>query len=100
MPRFFRVLFGVIMLSIPSAPAETAGGPRTDTSTLTGKVMCGYQGWFACEGDGAERGWNHWTKGRGPLSPANAKIDLWPDVTGFGADASAWSPASRLSTSR
>ena len=57
-----------------------------DTSTLTGKVMCGYQGWFACEGDGAERGFVHWTKGKGALGPGNAKIDLWPDVSDFGAD--------------
>ena len=56
-------------------------GPREDASTLAGKVMCGYQGWFNCEGDGADRGWAHWTKGRGPLSPANAEIDLWPDVS-------------------
>src|SRR5258706_15088357 len=57
-----------------------------DTSTLTGKVMCGYQGWFNAEGDGAERGWVHWTKRRGPLAPGNAKIDLWPDVSELGAD--------------
>jgi hypothetical protein len=43
--------------------------------------MCGYQGWFNCEGDGAERGWVHWTKGRGPLAPGRAKFDLWPDMT-------------------
>ena len=57
-----------------------------DTSTLTGKVMCGYQGWFNCEGDGAHRGWTHWTKARGTLSPQNVKVDLWPDVTELGAD--------------
>ncbi len=84
--RFFPVLFAAVFLCMISAHAETAREPRTDTSTLTGKVMCGYQGWFACEGDGAERGWAHWTKGRGPLSPANVKIDLWPDVSEFGAD--------------
>lgn len=56
-----------------------------DASTLTGKVMCGYQGWFYAEGDGAERGWVHWTKARGPLAPGNAKIDLWPDVSELGA---------------
>jgi hypothetical protein len=59
---------------------------RVDTSTLAGKVMCGYQGWFNCEGDGADRGWTHWTKRRGPLAPGNAKIDLWPDVRELGAD--------------
>lgn len=57
-----------------------------DTSTLTGKVMCGYQGWFNCEGDGAERGWVHWTKRGGGLKPGNAKIDLWPDMSELGAD--------------
>src|SRR6188768_3560062 len=57
-----------------------------DTSTLSNKVMCGYQGWFNAEGDGAERGWVHWTKRRGPLGPGNAKIDLWPDVSELGAE--------------
>lgn len=63
-----------------------ANSPAIDTSTLTGKVMCGYQGWFNCEGDGAERGWFHWTKRGGPLAPGNAKIDLWPDVSELGPD--------------
>src|SRR6185436_20440908 len=64
-------------------------GPAThgvDTSTLNGKVMCGYQGWFNADGDGAERGWVHWTKRRGPLAPGNAKIDLWPDVSELNAE--------------
>ena len=53
-----------------------------DTKTLTGKVMCGYQGWFGAPGDGSsEHGWRHWTKNRGPLADGNAKIDLWPDVS-------------------
>jgi hypothetical protein len=57
-----------------------------DTMTLSNKVMCGYQGWFNVEGDGAGRGWFHWTKRRGALGPRNAKIDLWPDVSELGAE--------------
>ncbi len=57
-----------------------------DSSTLTGKVMCGYQGWFNCEGDGADRGWFHWTRRGGKLEPGNAKIDLWPDVSELGPE--------------
>ncbi|HWN94055.1 MAG TPA: glycosyl hydrolase family 18 protein [Methylomirabilota bacterium] len=67
----------------PYAGASVRG---VDTSTLSNKVMCGYQGWFNAEGDGAERGWVHWTKRRDPLGPGNAKIDLWPDVSELGAE--------------
>ena len=81
-PAFFRMtLLGIFFPHLtPVADAHV------DTTTLTGKIMCGYQGWFACEGDGAERGWSHWTKTKGPLAPGNAKIDLWPDVSELGAD--------------
>jgi hypothetical protein len=57
-----------------------------DTSTLFGKVMCGYQGWFGAPGDGSPgNDWQHWTKHSGPLEDGNAKIDLWPDVTELAA---------------
>lgn len=53
-----------------------------DTKTLSGKVMCGYQGWFGAPGDGrSDHGWRHWTKTPGPLEDGNAKVDLWPDVS-------------------
>jgi hypothetical protein len=51
-----------------------------DASTLTGKVMCGYQGWFAAESDASGRGWTHW-EWRNKFEPGSCKIDLWPDVT-------------------
>ena len=57
-----------------------------DTSTLAGKVMCGYQGWFNVEGDGADRGWVHWIKHHGPLADGNAKFDFWPDVSELAPD--------------
>lgn len=51
-----------------------------DTSTLTGKVVCGYQGWFRCEGDGANNGWHHYAAG-GKFEPGHAHIEMWPDVS-------------------
>ena len=85
-PDFSKLLLAAFFCSIAFAAVARAAGPQVDARTLTGKVMCGYQGWFACEGDGADRGWAHWTKARGPLAPGNAKIDLWPDVSELGAD--------------
>ncbi len=51
-----------------------------DTNTMFGKVMCGYQGWFAAPGDGCGRGWYHW-QGRHGFRPGDCTIDLWPDMT-------------------
>ncbi len=58
-----------------------------DTTTLTGKVMTGYQGWFNCEGDGAGLGWTHWTRDRDELfKPGNVTVDFWPDVSEYDED--------------
>lgn len=44
--------------------------------------MAGYQGWFNCEGDGANRGWNHY-HGHNGFLPGSIKVDLWPDVSEY-----------------
>lgn len=62
--------------------AFVTSGEKIDSTTLFGKVMCGYQGWFNCEGDGAGLGWTHWARdGRRIMGPGNATVDLWPDVS-------------------
>ncbi len=58
-------------------------GPKdavVDRSTLTGKVMCGYQGWFATPYDGSDQGWKHYAA-QHDFRPGHCKIDLWPDVS-------------------
>lgn len=54
---------------------------QVDNASLKGKVMCGYQGWFAAEGDGSGRGWVHYGGPNGKFAPGNCSIDLWPDVS-------------------
>ena len=56
-----------------------------DTATLRGKVLCGYQGWFAAEGDGSGAGWAHYGSGR-RFEPGRCSIDLWPDMSEMAAD--------------
>jgi hypothetical protein len=60
------------------SPARAASGP----GDVVGKISVGYQGWFACPGDGAPiGGWWHWSRDRSqPPSPANTTIVSWPDV--------------------
>jgi len=87
----FALLLGLSLLVAAQAPPDDPLQPYTgpsvigvDVSTLTGKVMVGYQGWFSAEGDGSGRGWGHWTKNRSkPFDAPNTKVDLWPDLTDF-----------------
>lgn len=61
--------------------------PGVDTTTLHGKVMAGYQGWFNTEGDGANLGWTHWARDRDrKFGPGNVTVDLWPDVSEYDPD--------------
>ena len=58
--------------------------PGVDTTTLRGKVMCGYQGWFAAEGDNLGRGWVHY--GGADFGPGRCAIDMWPDMSEMDED--------------
>jgi hypothetical protein len=56
-----------------------------DVTTLEGKVVAGYQGWFGAPGDGSQQNaWVHWFGTQTP-SAANATVDLWPDLSEYGA---------------
>jgi len=56
-----------------------------DASTLDGKVMCGYQGWFNTPDDGMRLGWMHWADDRHRrFGPGNISVDLWPDMSELG----------------
>ena len=55
--------------------------PEVDASTMTGKLLMGYQGWFGCPGDGsASSRWIHWFRTQNPIATA-ATVDMWPDVS-------------------
>lgn len=55
-----------------------------DASTLYGKVMCGYQGWFMSRDDGYGMGDVHW--GGINRTPPSCTVDVWPDLTEYDAD--------------
>src|SRR5438477_8456357 len=75
--------------TLPAAPstaaAQSAGD--VDATTLDGKLMFGYQGWFGCPGDGSPLdAWEHWFR-RGTLpSTTSLRVDMWPDVSELSPD--------------
>ena len=54
-----------------------------DTTSVRGKVMCGYQGWFRCPGDAAAMGWVHWSRDGRRIAPELLSFELWPDMTEY-----------------
>ena len=48
-----------------------------DPSTLTGKLIMGYQGWFNCPNDGTSVGWWHWFTGVDPT------VDFLPNAADY-----------------
>ena len=75
---------GVALALMFCAAIHAAGG--VDPSTLDGKVLLGYQGWFDCPNDGSPtQTWSSWARSGVP-SPETLTIDLFPDVSELDAD--------------
>jgi hypothetical protein len=87
--RYVALLLQALMV-FPSglAWAQPAAGATHFYNSLRGVHVAGYQGWFACPGDGAKGiGWGHWFRGgSNPQDPNSLAIDLWPDTSELDAD--------------
>jgi len=62
--------------------AQTKHAAESKFMTYKGLVMAGYQGWFNCEGDGADRGWTHYSKGD-KFEDGSCKFDNWPEMNEY-----------------
>jgi hypothetical protein len=78
---------GLLVLLIAASPGRLAAQespPKVvDATSLKGKILCGYQGWFRCPGDAANMGWIHWSRDRRRIAPGTLTVEMWPDLTGF-----------------
>jgi hypothetical protein len=68
------------ILQLPAAQAQVV-----NPSTLTNKIVVGYQGWFSCPGDGGNH-YTHWSRGGDDIGPGLYYVDMWPDITEFDAE--------------
>ncbi|HTL58784.1 MAG TPA: glycoside hydrolase family 71/99-like protein [Candidatus Limnocylindrales bacterium] len=75
-----------VTLSQPSEPTFYRLVKGIDRSSIDHKLLMGYQGWFACPGDGsAVNSWVHWFGNNTPTA-ANANFDFWPDTSELDPD--------------
>ncbi|WP_352396712.1 lectin [Kineosporia sp. NBRC 101677] len=66
-------------------PEEGAAKAASGAGDVVGKITVGYQGWFACTGDGAPiNAWWHWAPdAQKTPSAANHGIKAWPDMSEY-----------------
>jgi len=75
--------FQLLLLAFLGSGFCAAAG--VDPSTLTGKVLLGYQGWFNCPGDGSPGNkWRSWS--RGAPAADTLTVDLYPDLSELDRD--------------
>ncbi len=75
-----------VILSMSGQQSCFRRGSAVDASTMNRKLLMGYQGWFAAQGDGsAQNSWVHWFHGS-PPNTDNLNIDLWPDMSELDPD--------------
>lgn len=82
-----RLIPALLLLVLPKPAAQTV-----DAGSVVGKVICGYQAWFNCYGDGSlMESWRHWTPGEymsaaARPAPGNVTFEIYPDVMGYESD--------------
>jgi hypothetical protein len=88
------VSFILALLATIALQAENSTGTSqksspagiVDASSLRGKILCGYQGWFRCPGDSARQGWINWSRESGRLVPETLIFEMWPDMTEYSTE--------------
>ncbi len=74
--HLLRCCFVAAMLLL-NLHQSSASPDDVDATTLEGKTIAGYQGWFSCPDDKTGmRNWGHWQRGDG-----KAAVDMLPDTS-------------------
>jgi hypothetical protein len=98
--KIFSKIFLVSFFSVISCSSNDDGSKKPDPvdnkeepeeikhspiGDVVGQITVGYQGWFACIGDGSPiNGWWHWAPSMSKIpSELNKGIKSWPDLTGY-----------------
>ncbi len=70
-----------VLLSLAAIAAEDQ---KVDATTVRGKTLAGYQGWFRCPGDKLNIGWVHWSRDTKRIVPETLTFEMWPDMAEYG----------------
>jgi hypothetical protein len=77
-PMWRHIATGSLTVLLIITLQSVRAADRVDPGTLKGKLIMGYQGWFACPRSGTGLGWGHWGNWSNEATPA---VDMLPDVS-------------------
>ncbi len=77
--------YGAFLALSPRGMLAQSGSSVVNATTLRGKVMCGYQGWFRAPGDPSGYGWKHWSRNAQRIGPETVPFEMWPDMSAYPA---------------
>ena len=87
---FKNIAFLFALISTLTMSGNTRHGATSAHTTLNGKILTGYQGWFATPTDGANQSWKHYSINTQRLGqafePGATSIDMWPDMREYPAN--------------
>ena len=78
------------LLTFPNRPYQEFTDPNIDLTvskedtSIIGKVLAGYQGWFNTPSDGSDLNWKHYQtsiSGVKKFEPGFTTVDYWPDMS-------------------
>ncbi len=75
----------LLVASVPCQAQPDTTVQVVSATSLRGKILCGYQGWFRCPGDAAKMGWIHWSRDRNRIAPSTLTFEMWPDMSEYAA---------------
>lgn len=63
--------------------SPASDGEVVAADSIRGKVLAGYQGWFACPTDDTGPTWVHWFDYNKKPSIKNLTVDFWPEISEY-----------------
>ena len=83
---FNKVTFIALSIVLFIYQQEIKAQTEDSKTSIIGKVLTGYQGWFNSDSDGSGLDWKHYKTASGAFEPGEVTIDFWPDMSEADAD--------------
>ncbi len=77
----------VLVLILASLALGQVSNPVVDATTIRGKTLAGYQGWFRTPSDPSGLGYIHWSRDSTRVDSTSLTVEMWPDLSDFPAEA-------------